>query len=259
VDHAGNLGPSLLERVDLALASRLVGGGPAEPLAGAQRVIDGVRRPTPADAEFVAALLRLRGLPVDDLAAQAVLHGGHGPLSPVNQEYRLIKGLHAGLQRVRERAAGAPPDGWFAVEVWKLITAELPRFRNNELRRGPPWDAVLYLDYPAVDQLPFLLDTFDLAHCFRDQPPAFLPLHPVRQGFRILWRFARIAPFPDFNLLLGWVLMAAWLQWHGYPLLAPEPPDQVLLSRLLSGPPPTRVVQLERRLLTVVEQLQRAG
>ena len=55
-------GPSLLERIDLALASELVTGvGNGEPLAVAQRVFDGVRRPAPGDATFLASLLRLRG------------------------------------------------------------------------------------------------------------------------------------------------------------------------------------------------------
>ena len=172
----------------------------------------------------------------------------------------MLQGLAEGLQLVRERAAsGKPPDGWFAVDIWKRLTAQLPRFHNNDLRRGPPWDSVLYMSYPSPDQLPYLLDRFDLAHHYRDQPLLFSALHPVRQGFRIMWRFARIAPFPDFNLLMGWMLMVAWMQWKGYPVLVPEHPDQVLLARLLSGPPPYRIVQLERRLLEAVEDLQQAG
>ena len=172
----------------------------------------------------------------------------------------MIRGLESALRMVRGRAAdGSPPDGWFGVEIWKQLTAELPRFRNNELRRGPPWDAVLYVNYPSPDQLPYLLDTFDLAHHFRDQPQLFGAHHPVRQGFRIMWRFARIAPFPDFNLLIGWMLMVGWLQTKGYPLLVPEAPDQVMLARLLGGPPPKRIVQFEKRLLSAVSGFQDAG
>ncbi|MCA8976735.1 MAG: hypothetical protein KDC98_18580 [Planctomycetes bacterium] len=256
----GQKGPSLLEKVDIMLATRLVAGDRGEPLATAQQTIDGVRRPTPSDAAFFAALLRLRGFAVADQDARDVLAGGDGRLSPVNQEFRMVRGLATGLQLVRERAtSGQPPDGWFAVSVWKQLTAELPRFHNNDLRRGPPWDSVLYLNYPSPDQLPYLLDTFDLEHCYRDQPMLFSAFHPVRQGFRIMWRFARIAPFPDFNLLMGWMMMVAWLQWKGYPLLAPEHGDQVMLSRLLSGPPPVRIVQFERRLLEAASEWQQAG
>ena len=240
---ATNQGPSLLERVDLALASRLVGAvGEREPLATAQRVMDGVRRPTPDDAPFVASLLRLRGFVVDDDDARDVLAGRPGRLSPITQEHRMLRGLQECLRIVRQRAAeGAAPDGWFLVELFKTMTAELPRFRNNELRRGPPWDALLYVHYPSPEQLRSLLDTFDLAHCYRDLPPIFGALHPVRQGFRIFWRFARIAPFPDFNVLMAWFGMNAWLQAKGYPLVAADGGDQQMIPRMVGGPPPTKV------------------
>jgi|JI10StandDraft_1071094.scaffolds.fasta_scaffold160363_3 hypothetical protein len=254
-------GPSLLERVDLALASRLVKGvDHQEPLAVAQRVIDGVRRSTPADVAFLASALRLRGFVIFDEDAMAVVNGTPGRLSPLTQEYRLLRGLRECLALIRARAAnGQPPDGWFLVDLFRTMTAELPRFRNNDLRRGPPWDAVLYVSYPQSEELRFLLDTFDVQHHFRDQPAAFLPLHPVRQGFRLMWRFARIAPFPDFNAVMGWLLMNAWLQWQGYPLILSETGDQALVSRLLSGPPPQKIVQFEARLLAAVEEHRHAG
>lgn len=247
-------GPSMLERVDLALASHLVTGvGEPEPLAVAQRVLDGVRRPGASDGAFLASTLRLRGFLVTDEDAAAVLEGKQGRLSPITQEHRMLRGLRECLRRMRQRAAdGLPPDGWFLVELFRTMTAELPRFRNNDLRRGPPWDAVLYVNYPQPDELRYLLDTFDLPHHFRDHPGVFLPQHPVRQGFRMLWRFARIAPFPDFNLVMAWLLMNSWLQWKGYPLLATEPGDQGLLTRLVGGPPPTKLVQFEARLLAAV-------
>jgi hypothetical protein len=254
-------GPSLLERVDLVLASRLVVGvGDAEPIAVAQRVLDQVRRPAPSDAVFAAGALRLRGFVVTDEDAVAAVGGGGGVLSPLSQEYRLLRGLRACLEQIRGRAAaGLPPDGWFATELFRTLTAELPRFRNNELRRGAPWDAVLYVTYPQPEELRFLLSTFDLDHHYRDQPALWQPLHPVRQGFRILWRFARLAPFPDFNLVLAWLLANAWLQWHGYPLLPTDQGDQQVLQRLLSGPPPSRILPFEARLLERVDPTARAG
>lgn len=241
----------MLERIDLALASRMVASvADDEPLAAAQRVLDGVRRPTDGDVPFVASLLRLRGFVIDDRDAADVLAGRPGRLPPITQEHRLLRGLKECLRLIRVRAAeGRPPDGWFLVELFRAMTAELPRFRNNDLRRGPPWDAVLYVTYPAPEQLRFLLDTFDADRCYRDVPLVFQSLHPVRQGFRILWRFARIAPFPDFNAILAWLGMNAWLQAKGFPLLAPEPGDQLMVSRLLGGPPPTKLVQLEARIL----------
>ena len=245
---------SLLERVDLALASRMV-GDPAreELLAKAEQVLDAVRRPAPSDVEFIASLLRLRGFVIDDDDAAAALSGRVGRLSPIAQEHRLMCGLRECLQLLRRRAAeGNPPDGWFLVDLFRAMTAELPRFRNNELRQGPPWDSLMYVSYPAPDQLAPALDTFDQARCFRDQPLAFERLHPVRQGFRLLWRFARIAPFPDFNLVMAWLAMNAWLQAKGFPLLPPERGDQELMVKLVSGPPPTKIVQLEGRLLSTL-------
>ena len=129
------------------------------------------------------------------------------------------------------------------------MTAGLPRFRNNDLRRGPPWDALLYVDYPAPEQLRVALDQFDTDRCFRDSPMLFQSLHPVRQGFRIFWRFARLAPFSDFNLVVAWLGMNAWLQAKGFPLLAAEPDDPQMLVRMVSGPPPSRFLPLEARVL----------
>ncbi len=251
----------MLERADLALASHLVTGiGQPEPLAVAQRVIDGVRRSTPSDVQFLAAALRLRGFVIADEDAQSAMDGTPGRLSPITQEHRMVRGLRECLRLIRQRAAdGLPPDGGFLVDLFRTLTAELPRFRNNDVRRGPPWDAVLYVNYPQAEELRALLDTFDLEHHYRDHPIVFRPQHPVRQGFRLMWRFARIAPFPDFNLVMAWLAMNAWLQWKGYPLLAAEAGDQALLSRMVGGPPPTKVVQFEARLLAAVETCRHAG
>ena len=247
--------PSLLERVDLALASRLVRAvGDEEPVATAQRMLADVRRPTAADAGFLASLLRLRGFVIDDDDAVDVLRGRPGRLAPITQEYRMLAGLRDCLRLVRWRATeGTPPDGQFVVELFRAMTAELPRFRNNDLRRGSPWDAQLYVSYPAPDLLRNLIATFDQARSYRDMPQVFATLHPVRQGFRVLWRFARIAPFPDFNVLMAWLAMNAWLLVKGYPLLAAEDGDQELMARTISGPPPSKILQLEQRLLRCVD------
>ena len=250
---AGQL--SALERIDLALASRMVrAGGDDEPIAAAQRVLDGIRRPAPSDAAFVAALLRLRGFDLGDDVVGDVLAGRTTALSPITQEHRLVLGLRGCLELVRQRASeGRPPDGAFLVELFRRMTRDLPRFRNNDLRRGPPWDALLHVGYPPPEQLRALLDTFDAQRCYRDLPLVFHGLHPVRQGFRLMWRFARIAPFPDFNAVVAWLGMNAWLQAKGFPLLAPAEGDQQLLGRLLAGPPPSRLVPLEARLLAAFE------
>jgi hypothetical protein len=126
------------------------------------------------------------------------------------------------------------------------------RFRNNALRSDPPWDGVLYVPHPAPGELPALLDTFDAGHSYRDHPAVFASLHPVRQSFRVLWRFARLAPFPDLNLPMAWLAMCGHLLGKGYPLLVPEPSDRELVLRLVSGPPPLRMTRWEARLLATV-------
>ncbi|MFK7740466.1 MAG: hypothetical protein AB8H80_09080 [Planctomycetota bacterium] len=246
---------TMLDRIDLALASRLVGEPvDADLIGAAQRAIDGIRRPAPTDAQFLVSLLQLRGFVLDEGEATAVLLGRKSELSPLSQEYRLLRGLQRCLRMVRERSSqSAPPDGWFLVELFRTMTAELPRFRNNDLRRGQPWDALLYINYPAAEQLRFLIDSFDAKRCYRDAPIVFHGMHPVRQGFRLMWRFARLAPFPDFNVLIAWLGMNAWLQSKGFPLLRPETGDQQFLAKLLSGPPPSRIVQFEARLLSAFE------
>lgn len=246
---------SMLDRVDLALASRLVGDEVEEDLiAYAQRALDGIRSPAPTDAQFLISLLRLRGFVIDEQDAAHVLAGRQSKMSPLTQEFRLLRGLQNCLTMIRQRAAlSIPPDGWFLVELFRTMSKELPRFRNNDLRRSPPWDALLYLNYPAPEQLRFLIDSFDSKRCYRDIPIVFNATHPVRQGFRMMWRFARIAPFPDFNAVIAWLGMNAWLQSKGYPLLRADEGDQRLLSKLLSGPPPAKIVQYEARLLAGFE------
>src|SRR5262245_40623938 len=240
--HEETHATSLLERVDLALATRLANASDHhEPITTTQNLLDEVRRPSPSDAAFMTGLLRLRGFAVEVEDARDVIEGRGGRLSPTTQEHRLLLGLRECLRLTRERAeAGVPPDGWFLVDLFKAMTRDLPRFRNIHLRRGPPWDALLHVTHPPPDQLRFLIDRFDLSNCYRDVAPAFHVLHPVRQGFRLLWRFLRIAPFSDFNAIIAWLGMNAWLQTKGYPLLIALDEDRQFLARLAHGPPPTK-------------------
>lgn len=245
----------MLDRIDLALASRLIGHEVEEDLiAFAHRALDGIRSPSPTDSQFLVSMLQLRGFVIDEEEACHVLAGRESRISALSQEFRLLRGLQDCLAMIRQRAAHSiPPDGWFLVELFRTMAKGLPRFRNNDLRRSPPWDALLYLNYPEPDQLRFLVDSFDNKRCYRDVPVVFNAMHPVRQGFRLMWRFARIAPFPDFNTVIAWLAMNAWLQSKGYPLLRAESGDQALLSKMLSGPPPTKIVQYEARLLAAFE------
>jgi hypothetical protein len=242
---------SALERADLAIAARMLpADGSDEWIAAAQRALDGLRQPGVADAAFLASLLRLRGFAVADDDAAAACAGRPGRWSPATQEHRLLRGLQEALRRVRARAAeGALPDGWFLVELFRTMAADLPRFRNNDLRRGPPWDAILHVEHAPAEDVRRLVDAFDAGRCFGDAPSLFRPLHPVRQAVRIFWRFLQIAPFPDFNAVVGWLGMNAWLQAKGFPLLPAEPGDARWLVAFAGGPPPLRCPPLEARVL----------
>ena len=201
----------------------------------------------------MAALLRLRGFSVQDVDAVQVLDGTSRRLLPQSQESQLLFGLVDVLQMMRDRASqGRPPDGWFLVELFKTMTRGLPRFRNNSLRVDQPWDGLLYVAHPRPTELTHVLDHFDHGHRYRDQPALFDRLHPLRQGFRVLWRFARIAPFPDLNVPMAWLAMSSWLLSRGYPMLMPEAGDRELVPRLVAAPPPTRIVQWEARLLKTI-------
>jgi hypothetical protein len=250
--HPQHLSP--LERLDLELAARLAA---ARERAGASRLEDlaVALAPAPAasDAEWIAATLGLRGyvVAVDDV--QRLLSGLSAKLRVGQQEHALVVGMARVLRSLRDRAAaGRPPDGWFLVELFRQLTCEVPRFRNNELRRDEPWDSVLYVSYPQPALLRGLLDTFDAAHRYRDVPALFDALHPVRRGFRLLWRFARVAPFPDLNLVMATIGMSSYLAAEGYPLFCPRRADRELLTHLVSGPPPRKAPLLEKRLLEQV-------
>jgi hypothetical protein len=149
---------------------------------------------------------------------------------------------------------GQPPDGWHLAEQFKLFSRGVVRFRRNSLRRDLPWDAILYVKYPEAEKVRGLLDSFNLDVCYGDNPLRFQRAHPVRQAFRIMWRLARIAPFPDFNLVMAFVAMSEYLLYKGYPLFCPEPEDRALLHRMVSGPVPSRMMRFESRLLGRVKQ-----
>jgi hypothetical protein len=249
------LAPSLLERLDLALAAKLAASNvDQEPVTGAERFQDWLVRPHGGDAAWIASLLRLRGLVIfDDDVAQALL-GKSRRLAPSSQEYQLARGLADVLLQMRQRAhRGTGPDGAFLVHAFETMTRGIPRFRGNTLRSDQPWDAILFVNYPAPDELQGILDTFDHAHGFRDLRLLYEQFHPVRQAFRLMWRFCRVAPFPDFNLVMGWIAMCAHLMSKGYPALRPELPDRSLVQKMVAGPPPIRLVQFEARLLEAVE------
>ena len=245
-----------MERLDLALASQLAGVD-GEVTAAAQRRQDELFRSQTGDDTWVAAVLGLRGFAVQPQDVADVLGGRSGRFHRRHQEHGLIFGMQGVLRMIRDRALqGVPPDGWFLVELFRLLTVDVPRFHKRALRGDKPWDGLLYVNYPDPEELEGHVDSFNDENSFRDISVRFRSFHPVRRSFRILWRFARLSPFPDLNLPMSFLAMTSYLLANGYPLLTPLSGDRELLSKVISGPPPLRMVQMESRLLERVEGQQ---
>jgi hypothetical protein len=241
----GNTPLNLLQRVDLELANRLA-EVPAEldVLAAGHGLPD---VPVANQLDWVAGVLGLRGMLIDASDVAAVLQGESSRFEPDHHEYRLVEGMARVYTSIV--TGGSPPDGWMLVELFKDFTKGVARFRNNSVRRDLPWDAILFVDYPSNDKVAACLDGFHRRNCYTDLGARFERMHPVRQAFRVLWLFARIAPFPDFNLSMAWVAMNLHLLDAGYPMLVPTKKDRERLHRMVGGPVPQRIVAFESRLL----------
>jgi hypothetical protein len=252
---------SLVERLDVALAARLalrsddVDLGRADDLRAVPLAAD-----PDGDARWVTGVLGLRGFQLDPREAAGLLRRGLAPRVGADQETRLMLGMGGVLQAIRERgAAGQPPDGWFGVELFRRLTGEIARFRGNSIRRDEPWDGVLGVRYPASDAVPALLESFCREQEYGEERGALDGLHPVRVASRLLWGFARLAPFPDFNAVMAFVLMNAYLLAACYPMVPPERGDRRLLGRVIAAPRPRRIVQFESRLLAAAQESRRGA
>ncbi len=242
---------TLLQRLDLALASSFALRGGVD-LDDPEGATDPRLAPDrEADSLWITRVLALRGFRVRRSEVAAIVDGTASDRT--DQEFHLTRGMADVLQTIREHAArGRSPDGWAGVELFRLLTANIARFRKNAIRKDLPWDGIAPLRYPDSDELPALLEGFCAAQHYQEEPEAFEELHPVRQAVRVLWRFARIAPFPDLNLVMAFVQMNAYLLAKGYPMVTPTPKDRTLLNQLVVGPPPRRLVQFESRLVKLV-------
>ena len=213
---------NLLERLDLALASRLASSD-----VDLQELMEGSSPPPwflVNPNEWVAGVLCLRGLRVNPVDVESVSRGERSRFGTGDHEYRLIAGMTRVYNRIVSRAQEfGVPDGSTLVDLFEEFTLGIARFRNNCVRSDMPWDAILYVDYPKGERVEAELRGFRRDNCYADHPHRFENLHPVRQAFRVLWKFARIAPFPDFNLTMSWVAMNLFLLGSGYPMIIPDP------------------------------------
>lgn len=198
---------------------------------------------------WIIGVLAIRGIKVDREMVRAIIQDGSEPRCS-RQERVFIAGLDRALDRILSRGrAGRLPGGRFAVDLFETVTRGLPRFANNHLRRDLPWDALRGVTYPKPDAIVGMLERLAPEQKYRELPVVFDKLHPVRTGFRAMWRLARIAPFPDFNLMFAFLFMNAIHVAGGYPLMMPQASDRHLLEGVVSGCVPRRIVQFESRML----------
>lgn len=245
--------PSLLDRLDLELAARA-----ESELAGldAQGVIGRFPKtwvlPRADRDAWIIGVLGIRGIKVDREMVRSIIQDGSDPRCS-RQERVFIAGLDRALDRILGRGrCGDLPSGRFAVDLFETVTRGLPRFTNNHLRRDLPWDAQRHVDYPKPDALVGMLERLSPEQFYREMPAIYEATHPVRLGFRAMWRLARISPFPDFNLMFAFLFMNAFHVSAGYPLLTPQASDRTLLEAIVAGCVPRKIVQFESRMLDVV-------
>ncbi len=247
---------TLLERLDLALAAFTASQLDAldDPQQWRLPWLD----PDPVhDGLWVARTLGLRGLKIDADQATDIISGGSGHFATPHHELQMVRGLGQVLAGLRQRAMAAKPlHGWGCSELFSQLTDGIARFRNNCVRRDEPWDAIPGIDYPSGDEIHVHLDTFRATERYGEGED-FATLHPVRQAPRLLWRLVRCSPFPDLNLVMGFVAFTSHLLYHGYPPLVPEDGDRGLLQQLVAAPVPNRVVQFESRLVNDCEMRAR--
>jgi hypothetical protein len=221
--------PSPLGLLDVALAERMLAGG----MRG-QRLMAARRQ---RDHRWIAGVLGGRGVYATEADVEAALAGMPGRFLPGQPEFELIRGLRRAIDHIERRAEyGATPDGPGIRQVFDLSTAQLGRLVWHALRDSEPWEMIGRLRYPRPEYLADLLVTFDEPHCYHDDPVAFPRLHPVLQAARVLYRFVRISPFRDYNLVTG-SLAASWhLLAKGYPPFLPQTSDRPAMRSVLAGP-----------------------
>ncbi len=249
--------PGVIERLDLALATRFSAAlGPSSE----QRIVDiqssELSLSEDARCEWISGILTVRNYRVASEDVRVILDGGATRFRKEHQEFGLVHGLNRVLELLEVQAGdGKWPSGRRLVELFSVLTDGIARFRNNLIRKDQPWDSLLYLGYPRSRDLQEILDSFTQKNRYRDIQAIYDQLHPVRQACRVLWRYARISPHPDLNLIMAMVAFNACLRAAGYPLLIPGPEDRTRLLRLIPGPPPRRIVHFELRLLEQIESI----
>lgn len=234
-----------LEELDVLLALMASQGGNAHEVA-----FDWMGRQRLAAVTGAVRFVRIAAT-LEDVAA--VLLGRPGRFAPSANEYWFIRGIDGALGLLEGRSVrGIGPDRVHLMELWRELTGRLPNAPQAAWRDREPVDAIPGVEYPAPELLEFLLERFHQEGGYLDEPAWFQGLHPVRQAWRIFVRCARLAPFPQHNLLMAWLAACAWLRARSYPLLVLDPSDQRLVLRHVLADPREGPVEWEERLLAQV-------
>jgi len=222
------IGSDNLETLDVMLAERVVVGG----LRG-QKLMESRHR---RDICWIVGALGCRGVHVTARDVENVLQGTAGRFMPGQPEYALIRGMRSVIDHLETRAEyGMLPDGHGAIEMYGMLTAELFGLVEDNLRIAEPWETLPGVAYPRPEDLDGLLATFCREHAYHDEKRRFEALHPVAQAALLFRRFAHLAPFRDFNLLVGGLTASWFLLAHGYPPFLPQAVDKSTMRVVLAG------------------------
>ncbi|MEO0479534.1 MAG: Fic family protein [Planctomycetota bacterium] len=257
-DGAQNDRLTVLQRLDIATAERLanqLARRLEEDLADSKSEAT-VWEPTDVERrDFVRGLLGIRGFRIHSDDVEKILEDRVERYRPEHQEWRLVRGLARAFDDLLEEAMqGRGPSGWAIAERFRSMTDGLARFRNNTLRRDIPWDSIPGVPYPDAQRVGALLDGLHEDANYGDQHPDYEEMHPVRQAARLFWRFARISPFPDFNVVMAVLAASHLLCSRGYPAWVAQSDDRARLDALVKGALPERSLFLEQRLLDTVQR-----
>ncbi|MAE77503.1 MAG: hypothetical protein CMJ85_11620 [Planctomycetes bacterium] len=221
-------GSNTADQLDVMLAERVIAGG----LRG-QRLMESRQR---RDVRWIIGALGGRGVHVTECDVEACLQATSGRFLPGQPEHGLIRGMRAAIDHLETRAEyGMLPNGKAMVQLYDLLTADLFGLANTTLRAADPWEILLGIDYPQPAELKGQLARFHRECGYLVRLPLFDALHPVGQAAMLLHQFVRIAPFRDFNLLVGGLAASWYLLAYGYPPFLPQAVDGATMRLVLAG------------------------
>ena len=161
-----------------------------------------------------------------------------GRFRPGQHEFFLIHGLRTVIDYIDELAeAGTRLSPTTCRGIYERVTQGIEGHGSTTLRQGAVRDVIPGMSRAAWKSLPDLFSGLCLERGFLHDPMEFQQLHPVEQAARIFQRVSKLAPFPDFNLLVASLCSSLHLLGYGYPPFLPRACDRkAILHALRSSP-----------------------